>query len=1535
MAATDKTLRDQRTLDIVFAVSNILMLVSIVWMMWQDYAREYKTEQREFRTVESAMAQRAALEMLPKPDEFKAAEDKVKDAKDLRDGKKKGSEGNPTRLRDAKAEIASLKPKKEKAEAAYQAVKADVDSINSFLSIALEHNEKEAAERFQKQLNDLTKQLAEKQETRDTVVSEMKQQQLILEEIEGPYTKASAEFKKVSDKLDTQVKLALTKRWTIWDSIRNIPVIDGFAAPVKIHQFTINDIPIDYNFKYVTRFDRCMSCHIGIDRPAYTAESLQALTTDASQANLDKAIEIYKKRVAALDPKDAASIPNPGSISLIKLDDRTLSPSRIREFAAHPRLDLFVGANSKHPAEKFGCSSCHYGQGSGTSFMDSSHTPNDSKTREAWVKDRHWEANHMWDFPMLPTRFIESSCIKCHHEVTDLISTDNRVEAPKVLRGFNLIKENGCFGCHEISGWKSGNRIGPDLRLEPNPPLEDLIPAERQRVLNDPDNRPGNLRKVGPALKRLSEKVDPTWIEKWLYSPATFRPDTKMPHYYNLSTNDADALKGTGQEKFPNTEIASIAYFLNKTSKDYLASADALHKKDGQNAAADAQKDMTRLEELINNGRLSKEETQELAVVKMRMKLRKETKLVDLAPNHKGDAKNGQILFIERGCLSCHTHQGTEDKNLMSEATFGPNLSQLPAKLGKSESARTWLIQWIMDPQIHSPRSRMPQTHLTAQEAADVAAWLLGQEAKELGAGWDKVSVTQPTNEEMQTLARVYLVRMLSESDMKLFFKGVSRADAEKLRKKQAVDPAVTVMYNDLADDEKRLFEEVTDDNTLKYYLGKKAVGRLGCFGCHDIPGFENVKSIGVGLNDWGKKPADRLAFEDIGNFFDRHYYSKVKGADGVETPINSLLDKNGKPAFGAKVEKIVENNKEVEVRLEPYEQFFAQALLGHNHDRIGYLNQKIRDPRSYDFNRIRTWDDRARMPKFTFSRPRKTKDEADADFEKRNFADEAAAREAVATFVLGLTAEQVPAKMTNSAMTPERMAEVKGRQILDKYNCNGCHLIRPGVYDFKPTAKALGMMVPIIKAANLEMDKLGEIRFLNHHNWIGRNAAGADTLTARAVYPRFNNDDPAEPFIIMRLTEALRVAADKKVINGPSSIELLIPPENFSASIKSQADFDRLYSSNRAYGGTFSDLLVPYLIQKDKNVFKPLPSGDSDEARASLPPSLIGQGERTQGDWLYRFLLDPTKIRRKAILRMPKFNLTSVEGNDEAKMLVDYFAGVSRQTNPGVALPHPFETTPAQGDLDSPYWQKRTADYVALLKKDEAVDKDGKKIKGMTSYDQRVAEYTPLWEKVSKEKEAALNADLEKLKDINKAREKQIKEKETLIKADKTKEAELRKEIDTLQQAIKDSETERKRINSELKQVDVKSLQRTWEEKEAYATDAYRLLTSRDLCSKCHQIGGIIAGDQVNQGPPLDLTSVRLRPEWVVRWVDKPHRFVPYASLMPMYFDKNTKKFQHIHGGEALEQIQALRDVLMNYPRVSSMPVNRMHNPDLPPPQK
>jgi hypothetical protein len=57
MAATDQTYRNQKALDIVFAASSVALLLSMIWMFVQDYNREWKTEQREFRDVDPEFAQ--------------------------------------------------------------------------------------------------------------------------------------------------------------------------------------------------------------------------------------------------------------------------------------------------------------------------------------------------------------------------------------------------------------------------------------------------------------------------------------------------------------------------------------------------------------------------------------------------------------------------------------------------------------------------------------------------------------------------------------------------------------------------------------------------------------------------------------------------------------------------------------------------------------------------------------------------------------------------------------------------------------------------------------------------------------------------------------------------------------------------------------------------------------------------------------------------------------------------------------------------------------------------------------------------------------------------------------------------------------------------------------------------------------------------------------------------------------------------------------------------------------------------------------
>src|SRR5262249_19104066 len=178
----------------------------------------------------------------------------------------------------------------------------------------------------------------------------------------------------------------------------------------KIHQFTLNDLPIDYNFKYVTRFDRCMTCHQGIDRANYTKENLVGLlgVSKAEVSRLNKArdtLQLRKRQMQILvDLKQAsksplASVPSPDELRELKpLEPDDLTAARVKEFCAHPRLDLFVGSNSKHPAETFGCSSCHGGQGSPTSFVFAAHTPNDTPTMRKWKQEAGWVPEPDWGF---------------------------------------------------------------------------------------------------------------------------------------------------------------------------------------------------------------------------------------------------------------------------------------------------------------------------------------------------------------------------------------------------------------------------------------------------------------------------------------------------------------------------------------------------------------------------------------------------------------------------------------------------------------------------------------------------------------------------------------------------------------------------------------------------------------------------------------------------------------------------------------------------------------------------------------------------------------------------------------------------------------------------------------------------------------------------------------------------------------------------------------------------------------------------------
>src|SRR5207247_7490170 len=80
----------------------------------------------------------------------------------------------------------------------------------------------------------------------------------------------------------------------------------------------------------------------------------------------------------------------------------------------------------------------------------------------------------------------------------------------------------------------------------------------------------------------------------------------------------------------------------------------------------------------------------------------------------------------------------------------------------------------------------------------------------------------------------------------------------------------------------------LTNDQRLKY-IGRKTIAKYGCFGCHDIPGFEDAKPIGTGLADWGRKDAAKLAFEHITHYAVGHGESHAGHEAKSETSAHAL----------------------------------------------------------------------------------------------------------------------------------------------------------------------------------------------------------------------------------------------------------------------------------------------------------------------------------------------------------------------------------------------------------------------------------------------------------------------------------------------------------------------------------------------------------------------------------------------------------------------------------------------------------------------
>jgi cytochrome c len=88
-----------------------------------------------------------------------------------------------------------------------------------------------------------------------------------------------------------------------------------------------------------------------------------------------------------------------------------------------------------------------------------------------------------------------------------------------------------------------------------------------------------------------------------------------------------------------------------------------------------------------------------------------------------GDVSRAPDLIRRYGCAGCHTISGISG----GDGQVGGPLSNIKKRVyigGVVTNSPDNLIRWIVNPQQFSPRTAMPATGITEQEARDVTAYL-------------------------------------------------------------------------------------------------------------------------------------------------------------------------------------------------------------------------------------------------------------------------------------------------------------------------------------------------------------------------------------------------------------------------------------------------------------------------------------------------------------------------------------------------------------------------------------------------------------------------------------------------------------------------------------------------------------------------------------------------------------------------------------------------------------------------------------------
>jgi mono/diheme cytochrome c family protein len=400
-------------------------------------------------------------------------------------------------------------------------------------------------------------------------------------------------------------------------------------------------------------------------------------------------------------------------------------------FRAHPLIP--------HKVRDWGCTVCHRGQGPATE-----------------VAEAH-ESTLAWEQPLLPTRFIQSSCGTCHY--ADL------PQAPQLTRGRELLAELNCQGCHRLPGIERPAMLGPDLTnvgmkvsrawiykwlKEPRTIVDKDGNVTVNGYETEEEPRMPKFRLTEAELRGLSAylsvqnakslvpyKIDARVVAGWSKNPELVSQGELRFRQMFCSTCHSLTVTRAGETKLIGGDIGpELSKVGSKVNPEWLIAwlrdPEGYLPRTRMPRYGWSDEDLYKVTQYIT----TKLTDSDLL-----------TSVPQMGSPTEQEIQLGRRLFLDKGCGSCHSIEG-----LSPQRDFGPDLSALGGKnaseldFGAAQIPRT-LVSYIQaklqDPASVNPAARMPQYNWNPSDLDAITTALLSMKGAPATSALQNLVVTR------------------------------------------------------------------------------------------------------------------------------------------------------------------------------------------------------------------------------------------------------------------------------------------------------------------------------------------------------------------------------------------------------------------------------------------------------------------------------------------------------------------------------------------------------------------------------------------------------------------------------------------------------------------------------------------------------------------------------------------------------------------------------------------------------------------------